>query len=295
MASIKKYLPYIALLAGILALSFSSLFVRWANAPGPVTAFYRMALASILLLPFYLKQPASDRKSGWKWYYFPLLGGLFTALDHATWSIGITSTRIANATLLNNMAPLWVALIALIFWKEKLTGKFWIGLALTLTGAIIVLGNDLLLHPTLSGGDFISMASSLFYAGYFLVTQRSREKLSTFTYIWMVDVAAAVFLLGINLVWGQPLWGFDNLTYLAFFGSALISQVVGYFSVGYALGHLPASVVSPTMIAQPVLTAILAIPLAGESIMLSQVLGGLAVLGGIYIINTRANQQPKSG
>jgi drug/metabolite transporter (DMT)-like permease len=61
--------------------------------------------------------------------------------------------------------------------------------------------------------------------------------------------------------------------------------LTGYLALGYALGHLPASVVSPTMLGQPVLTALLAIPILGESLHPVQWIGGLVVLGGIYLVN----------
>ena len=67
--------------------------------------------------------------------------------------------------------------------------------------------------------------------------------------------------------------------------TGLVAQIGGYFSVAYALGHLPASVVSPTMILQPVLSALLAIPFTGEMLAPVQWLGGLAVIGGIYMVN----------
>ena len=78
---------------------------------------------------------------------------------------------------------------------------------------------------------------------------------------------------------------------MTFLGAALISQIIGYFSVGYALGHLPASVVSPTMIAQPMLTALLAIPLAGELLTVEVVLGGIFVLTGIYLVNRNSSSR----
>lgn len=56
-------------------------------------------------------------------------------------------------------------------------------------------------------------------------------------------------------------------------------------ALAYALGHLPASVVAPTMALQPVMTALLAIPLLGEIPNLWQGLGGLIALAGIYIVN----------
>jgi len=286
----QRALPYLALLAGILALSFSALFVRWAQAPGTVTSFYRMAIAALALAPVVFAPPASlaqrrpvfPRGRLWLW---PVLSGLFTALDHATWSTALGFTQVANATLLNNMAPLWVALFSWWVLRERLRRGFWLGLALTLAGAAVVLGSDLLLHPSLSGGNFLALFSSLFYASYFLATQRGRRYTATLVYVWLVCLGSAFFLLIINLISGQALTGYTSQTYLAFLGSALISQIIGYFSVGYALGHLPASLVSPTMIAQPVLTALLAIVLVGEALAPGQWLGGLTVLAGIYLVN----------
>jgi drug/metabolite transporter (DMT)-like permease len=61
--------------------------------------------------------------------------------------------------------------------------------------------------------------------------------------------------------------------------------VLGYVSVGYALGHLPASLVAPTMVGQPVMTALLAIPLLGETLTPVQWIGGAAVLVGIVLVH----------
>ena len=79
--------------------------------------------------------------------------------------------------------------------------------------------------------------------------------------------------------------GYSTQTYLAFLAAAIVSQTGGYLAVGYALGHLPASLVAPTMIGQPVVTALLAIPLLGEALITSQWLGGLSVLVGIYLVH----------
>lgn len=281
-----KLLPYLALAAGILALSLSSLFVRWAvGAPGAVAAFYRMAIGAVAFLPFYSLQPAGQRRISRRWLFLPVIGGIFTAGDHGIWATAINYTRIANATLLNNLAPLWVALVALIFWRERLRAGFWLGLALTIGGATVVLGSDFIAHPQLNSGNLLGVISSFFYAAYFLTTQRGREHFSTLTYVFLVTTVSAAVLLGANLAVGNPLSGFPPATYLSFLGAGLISQLIGYFSVGYALGHLPASVVSPTMIAQPVLTALLAIPLAGEPLVPALWIGGLVTLAGIYLIN----------
>ncbi len=291
MPSKERILPYLALAAAVLALTFSSLFIRWADAPGTVTTFYRMTIGAIAFLPFYLRQPVEQRHIDQRWLFLPLIGGLLTSMDHATWATAIESTRVANATLLNNLAPLWVALIAMLVWREHLPGGFWLGLAMALGGAAVVLGSDFIARPQLNGGNLLALTSSLFYGGYFLVTQRGREHFSTITYVFIITAVCSLVLLGINLAQGKALVGYSGRTYLVFLAAGLISQVIGYFSTAYALGHLPASIVSPTMISQPVLTALLAIPFASENLTLSQILGGLVVLGGIYLVN-RSREKP---
>ncbi len=279
-------LPYLALIIGIICLSFSAMFGKWANAPGPVIGFYRIGLATVILLPVFLYR---KHKHGVKLpksvLLLPILGGIFTAFDHGTWNSSLRYTSAANATLLGNTAPLWVALFSWLIFRQKLRGLFWMGLALALGGAVIVLGSDFIQHPSIGLGDLLAMAAGVFYAGYFLVTERGRQKLDTLSYVWLVDLIAAFTLLLITLGMKMPLTGYPTQSYLAFLGAALVSQVGGYLSIGYALGHLPASVVSPTLIGQPVVTALLAIPLLGEALRTEQWLGGLVVLVGIYLVH----------
>lgn len=293
MAKYSKSFPYIALIIGICALSMTGIFVRWADAPGTVTAAYRMAISAITLTPFFLKYEAKRSSPPAKWFLPVALAGLFIAGDHGFLNTAIGLTRIANTTLLNNMAPLWVALFAWLVWKEKLGRRFWSGLVIALIGATVILGTDLIRHPQLGLGDGLAFVSSLFYAAYFLVTQRGRENISTLRYIWGANLMSAVILFGYNLINGIPITGYPLRTYLIFLVLGVFSQTVGYFSITYALGHLPASIVAPTMIAQLVLTSLLAIPLTGETLTTTQILGGLAVLAGIFLVNSKkAQQQP---
>lgn len=285
------FLLYLSLLVGIVALSLSALFVRWADAPPSVMAFYRIGLATLILTPFALKHTNGRPWFSWGILVFPLLAGVFSALDHTVWNISLGLTRAANAGLLNSSAPLWVALVAWIIFREPLPGIFWIGLLLTLLGASGVLGASFLSQPTMGWGDLLALVSGVFYAGYFLCTQKGRQRLDTLPYVWLAGGFSTLTLLVISLGTRQPLFGFSTQTYLAFLGAALISQIGGYLALAYALGRLPASVVSPTMIAQPVLTALLAVPLLGEGLSLPQVLGGLTALAGIYLVHSSRQGQ----
>lgn len=282
----RPILPYLALFIGMICLSFSAMFGKWANAPEPVIGFYRIGLATAILLPVLLiRLRKNSLKLSKAVLLFPILGGIFTAFDHGTWNSSLRYTSAANATLLGNTAPLWVALFAWLIFREKLRGMFWIGLGCALGGAVIVLGSDFIRHPTIGLGDLLAIAAGIFYAGYFLVTEVGRQKLDTLSYIWLVDLIATFILLLISLGMRMPLTGYPVQTWLAFLGAALVSQVGGYLSIAYALGHLPASVVSPTLTGQPVMTALLAIPLLGEALRTEQWLGGLVVLVGIYLVH----------
>ena len=284
-----KTLPYLALLAGMLALSMSAIFVRWADAPGPITAFYRVVISILLLLPLFIRRV--DRKSlTKKLLLFPLLGGVFTALDFAFWNTSIGYTTAGNATLLGNTAPLWVALGAWLIFHEKLSKGFWIGLFLALGGAALIIGADFLTSLHLGIGDVLAIIAGVFYGAYYLVTQNGRKHFNPLPYVWLVSVSAAIGLALINWGMGHSFVGYSKETWLAFIGAGIVSQTIGYLSVSYAMGHLPAAVVAPTMIGQPIFTTIIAIPLLGEIPTPMQLLGGGIALAGIFLVN-RAYQK----
>jgi drug/metabolite transporter (DMT)-like permease len=286
----KTLLAYFALGTGIFALSFSAMFVRWANAPGPVTAFYRLFFSIFLLLPFFIPRARTNRSIKSSSILFPLLAGVFTACDLGLWTASLSYTTAANATLLGNTAPLWVALGAWLILKQRLSAAFWRGLGITLLGALLIMGTDFILHPRLGIGDAMAIFTGFFYGGYFLFTERSRLHFDPVIHIWLVGVGASIALFGANLLLQNPFSGYPVQTWLVFLATALVSQLIGYMALAFALGHLPASVVSPTMILQPVLTTLLAIPLLGEIPSVWQGLGGAIALVGIYIVNESHNR-----
>jgi len=280
-----RFPAYLALGVGILSLGFSAIFVRWANAPGIVTSFYRMAIATILLAwPFYRRAKAK-RSLSRRGLRFAVLGGLFFTGDLALWATGVVLSGATNPTLLANTAPLWVGLGALVLFRERLKAMFWAGLLLAMTGAVVILGLDSLRAVSFGVGTLLGLLAGIFYGGYFLITQRGRETLDSITYFWPAAVSSTVGLLILCLALRQPLTGYPASAYLNFLALGVVTQVFGYLAINHALGYLPASIASPTMLGQPVVTAILAGPLLGEALSLWQILGGLAVLAGVYVVH----------
>jgi len=278
-------LSYTALGVGILSLGFSGIFVRWAHAPGVVTSFYRMAIAVVLMaLPFArrLRAAGGIPAAGLR---LALLGGLFFAGDVALWATGVVLGGATNPTLLANTAPLWVGLGALLIFRERLSAAFWAGLLLAMTGAAAVLGLDTLRATAFGLGSLLGLLAAIFYGGYFLVTQRGRETLDSMTYFWLAALSSSAVLLLLSLLLGLPLVGYDKRTYLNFLGLGVVTQTLGYLAITYAIGHVPASLVAPTLLGQPVVTALLAGPLLGERLSTGHIVGGIAVLAGVYIVH----------
>ncbi len=300
MPATRKILPYLALGVTIVSLGFAAFFVRWANAPAPVMGFYRLGIATLILTPFYVRHTVRTRRTPraaslrWGIVILPVLAGLGSALDHFVWNTSLKYTSVANATLLGNTAPLWVALAAWLFFRERTKGLFWLGLALTMGGAVAVLSNDFLHHPVIGWGDLLALATGIFYAVFFLFSQRSRQHFDTLSHVWICSLSSTLVLLILSLATGSALTGYSPHTYLMFLAAALLPQLTGYLAMGYALGHLPASIVSPTMLGQPVLTALLAIPLLGETLQPVQWIGGLVVIAGIYLVHRSREVVPQS-
>lgn len=281
----RNYKPYVALAVGIVSLGLSPIFLRMANAPGPVASFYRMLIGTIALaVPFFYR----SRKVGGlprKGIQLAIIGGLFFAGDLVLWATGVMIGGATIPTLLSNVAPLWVGIAALVIFKEKLRPLFWTGLAIAMAGAVLILRNDLLNSAAFGLGSLLGLLSSLFYCGYFVMTQMGRKYLDPLSYFWPAALSGTIVLFVYNVIMKLPLTGYSSTTYLYFLANGLITQVIGYLSVNYALGHLPASIVSPTLLGQPVVTALIAWPLLSEVLSPMHFLGGAAILIGVIMVH----------
>jgi drug/metabolite transporter (DMT)-like permease len=277
---------YLALLIGLLSIGLSGILISSADAPGTVTSFYRMAIAALIVtFPFLWQTRSNLRNLSRFGVLLAILGGLLFALDLAFWSTGIDLSGATRPTLMANTAPLWVGLGSLIIFHERQSGLFWVGLIMAMLGAAMVLGVDLLNAATVGLGTFLGLLAAVFYGAYYLVTQRGRSFLNTLGYFWITTFSASVVLLALNLVLGRSLVGYDRRTWLIFLAVALVVQLLGWLLINYAQGYLPASIVAPTLLLQPVVTAVLAVIILGESFTIWHIIGGLVVLAGVFVVH----------
>jgi drug/metabolite transporter (DMT)-like permease len=104
------------------------------------------------------------------------------------------------------------------------------------------------------------------------------------TVVTLSTVVSVAALLAINLAMGTALSGYGRSAWLALAGLGLVSQLGGWLGINYALGHLRAAPVSVCLLAQVLVTALVAIPVLGEFVHFNQVAGGVLVLAGIVLV-----------
>jgi drug/metabolite transporter (DMT)-like permease len=277
----------------VFAIGWSALFVRWSAVPGWTSAFWRMALAQVVFVPWALAaRPARRARASRAATVDAVIAGVFFAADLALFNTAVMVSSAANATLLGTNAPIFVALGAWLLYRDRPTRRFWAGFGLSFAGMIAIVGMDVIRHPHIGLGDAFAVGGAACYAGYLLYVRRSRQEIDALTFSAISGVAAAVTLLAICLIIGTPLHGYPARSWWALIGLALVTQVVGHLSVAYALGRLPVSRTSIALLGQAPLTAILAVPLLGERLSALQVLGGALVLGGIYVVNRLPHAPP---
>lgn len=285
--NIKNLPAYLALVAGVFIIGTSPILVKLANLPGLVSGFYRVGIAALALLPFWAYREGRKGIPTWDNLKFILLGGVLFGIDIALWNTSILMTTAAKATLLSNNAPIWVALGAAVFFKEKLDRKYWFGLALALVGMSFILGINQIRTAPLSVGDLLAFSTSFIYAGVMLATQSARTRVNTLTFSALYTTVAALTLLPVALLTRQQLAGFSSETWWALLGLGLGPQVLGWLLINYAMGYLRASHISVSLLGQPVVTAILGVLILSEALTPNQIIGGGLALAGIYLVNQK--------
>ena len=284
--NVPNWPAYLALVAGVVCIGCSAIFVKLAAVPGTASAFYRVFVAGNILVPWWLLTRFSypSRRD----LVLILAGGIFFALDLVLWNSGLLLTSAATATLLANNAPIWVGLGVLVVFHEHLSLYYWAGLTIAMVGMALIVGGDAWRQLSFNRGDLLAIGASLFYAAYLLTTERVRSRVDTLTFMTLSVVSCIGSLFPMSLLLGVRLTGYSHQTWLALVGLGLVSQLGGWLAISYALGHLSAAPVSVGLLGQAVVTALLSMPLLGEYLNMNQVIGGVLVLAGIYLVNRQS-------
>ena len=277
---------YFILFSGVFALSTSAIFVKLANAPSGVIAFYRLFLAAVALLPFLLFRAEARaevrRLKGAQWGKI-IAAGLFLALHYVMWFESLRFTSIASSTVLVSLQPLFSIALERVFLGSKLKATAIVGCAIALAGCVIIGAGDFQASGMSLVGDVIAFLAAGVIALYFFIGQKVRQETSAVTYSVLSYLASSVALAVYIGIQGNSFAGYTTVTWLAFLGLALVSTIGGQFIFNLLLKKLPASAVTMSILAEPVGTCILAYLFLHESISLQQLVGIVVIIGGLSI------------
>lgn len=278
-------MAYAALALAIAGIAWSAILIRWADIPGPASAFYRVCIAALVLVPWRLG--AGGRGLTPRTARLALAGGMFFGLDLAFYNSAVMRTTAATATFLGNNAPVFVGLGAWLVFRRRPPASFWGGLVLALAGGGIMMAFDLLRQdgPGDLRGDIFAAVAAIFFAGYLLTAGHLRSEMDTLSFNTLAILGSMLVLLIACWATGAPLGGYPRSTWAALAALGLVSQLGAYYALVYALGHLPATITSVGLLTQLPLTAILAAWLLHEPITAAHIGGGTLVLAGVYVVN----------
>ena len=280
--------PYLTLSLAVLFVSFGAILVRLAAAPPLAVSFYRVALASLVLLPF----AAGDARRTW-----PALGrrrglllvaaGLALALHFATWIASLSYTTVASSVLLVNTAPLFAIALSRVFLHERPSRTVLLAIPVAITGAGLIAFGDWTGSPGSLLGNGLAVAGAVAVALYQVIGRGLRDALPLRAYVLGVWGTAALALAGLARGFGVLLGGYPKRTWLLFVALALVPTIGGHGLVNKSLRSLSAPTVGLFLLGEPVVASLLAWLLFREAPGPWTLAGGAIVLAALGLVLAR--------
>lgn len=286
-----RLLPFLVLGTGVAVVSFASILIRLAQAEGASSltiSAVRLSLASLLLAPLvWARNRAEILRLGSRELGLCLLSGVFLALHFWTWITSLEYTSVASSAALVTTNPLWVALLSVLWLRER-PGRFAIlGIALSIVGSVLIFAGDAG-APSIdasdsSFGNALALAGAVFASGYLLVGRALRSRISLLAYVWLAYSAAAILLLLGVVIAGDATQFPAPAAWIFMVLLALGQQLIGHTAFNWALRRMSATFVAVAILGEPVGSAVLAYLLLGESFGSMQFAGFVVLLSGIFV------------
>ncbi|WP_432356029.1 DMT family transporter [Sporosarcina sp. A2] len=289
-------ISYIALFLGVFALSTSAIFVKLADAPATITAFYRMFFATMMLLPFLLinkknrKELFSISKKQWG---IGLLSGVFLAIHYLLWFESLNYTSVASSTVIVTLQPLFSIIGGYYLFKERFRKGAVIGCLVAILGSIIIGWQDFQISGQALFGDILAFIAAGVITGYFFIGQLIRKEMSLVLYS-VIGYGSSTIFLGI-LAFSQQLPFFDYSvdTWWSFIGLAFVATILGQTIFNWLLKWISTSVISMSILGETIGTCILAYFILDEVISLQQGMGIAIILIGLalFLLQQKNNKK----
>lgn len=283
----------ITALAGIVAISFSAIFVRLADvAPATAGLFRAVYALPVLIVLVKMSGDGRDRRAR----VLAVTSGFMLAGDVALWHTSITLIGAGLSTVLANTQVLWVGIVAWIVFDERPSRTTMVVVPIVLTGVALIGGVGATgafgENPAL--GAVLGVGAGLFYAG-FLLLFRQATSTEAGAAGPLLDVTIGIVIAFMVGGWLDP--GFSlTPTWPAHGWLVALGVLVhtgGWLLIARALPRLPSLETSVMLLLQPALTILWAAILFTERLSTTQWIGVGAVLVGITLAASRGTVTPR--
>ena len=279
-------------LVGIIAISFSAIFVRLADVAPATAGLFRAVYALPLLL--LLNRFVGDERSP-RLRLMALSAGVFLAADVALWHTSIGLVGAGLATVVTNTQVVWVGVAAWIIFRERPSGTAFVVVPLVMGGIALIggIGSDDAYGDNPALGAILALGASLFYTGFLLLFRRANaEGIPTAGPLLDVTIGiTGAFVVG---GWLDP--GFSLApewpSHAWLIALALLVHTGGWLLIATALPRLPALETSVMLLLQPAATIVWASIIFDERMSANQWIGVTLVLIGILAAAGRGTVRP---
>lgn len=293
--------PMAGMIAGVLAVSTASIFIRLAQteAAPQAIALYRLGIATLVLLPFAARHWREAKTLTRGQWALLAAGGFALALHFVSWIASLQFTSVMSSAVFVTTSPLWVAILSPLLLRESVGRGVRLGLGLALVGSMVVALSGAV--QIASGqvawmglgeeagsqqwkGNLLALLGAWCAAGFLITGRKLRPVMSLVMYSFLLYGFAAVCMLGLVLITRQPLGGYAPQTYIWLISLAFIPQLMGHSLFNWALRYVSAAYVAVMLLGEPVGASILAMLFLGEVPGWLEIFGALIILSGIYVV-----------
>ena len=252
-------------------------------------AFWRWLFAFLILLPFGLPRVLAQKETVARhWKLLCLLSATSVTAYSSLLYVALLTTTAVNATLVSTTIPVAIVSLSWLWFREGVGPRQAAGIVLSLAGVLMVIARgelQTLLSLSLHAGDLWALAAVASWSVFSVVLRRYPTGLDSLAFLTVQVGIGALFVLPIYL--GELLiyGGFDLswkavglISYLAVFQS-----LVAYGLWNFGVARLGAGTAGVYINLIPVFTALLAIPLLGESFRWFHGAGMLLIFAGIWL------------
>ncbi|MCE2951963.1 MAG: DMT family transporter [Alphaproteobacteria bacterium] len=280
----------LAIVAGMItafALACVPICVRLSEVGPTATGFYRFFLSFPFLMTWMIfdhmkdqvpKTPRSARD-----YYLIWLAGAFLALDLIFWHWSMVHTSVVNAMLLSNLTPIFVALASWVFFHERLSVPLGVAIVLAVIGSMILVGGTFSLSASQGMGDLMAFFSCLFFSAFLTTIKTLTSKFRTPVIMAWGAVPTMYILVTTAYVSGEVMIPKSLFGWGVVFFLALFVHILGQGLLTFSMTHISATLSAMLMCLSPMFSGVLAWIFFKEGLSMSQLLGGIVVLGGVLI------------